>query len=173
MSVCFVACLCVPEIRSAIKDAIVEWYDDYIEIYFSCTADETPPLADPNGIDPDNALPTTIEKKAYATYLPEGYVERVRTDNTLCLILTYEVNEDIKFSLKQTPVDKYLVWADSVGKNVTQESVNGFMAILTVDEENENLYNLVWQTDAYEISLYGIFESKEELFKIAEGIKTE
>ena len=33
------------------------------------------------------------------------------------------------------------------------------------------LYYLVWQDESYQYSLYGSFESKEELIRIAEGVK--
>ncbi len=184
MSICFTACMCIPEVRNAIKEAFVRWYDEYIEIGFGddTGADTTPPYAEDTTPDSntdstepsENALsdlPQTIEKKAYATYLPEGYVEEVRTDNSLYLILTYTFNEDMKFYLKQIPIDQYLIWADSTDKNVTKENVNGDMAILTKDETDNNKYTLVWQSNEYEFSLHGIFESKNELIKIAEGIK--
>ena len=35
------------------------------------------------------------------------------------------------------------------------------------------LYYLGWQDGSYQYSIYGTFESKDELIKIAEGISTE
>lgn len=49
--------------------------------------------------------------------------------------------------------------------------INGNEGILVEYPDVPGLYYLVWQDESYQYSLYGSFESKEELIRIAEGVK--
>ncbi len=118
-------------------------------------------------------LPTTIEKKAVATYLPDNYTFTVRLDNSEYYQLLYKLDNMPKFILMQKPINEYLTWIDSENQNVQKVYVNNYMGILTISETKENTYTLIWQTEEYEYQLSGTFENTKELIKIAEGIKTE
>ncbi len=202
MSICFTACICIPKVREAIKEVFVEWYEGYIAIGFTSNEedDTDPPIGasnvEVNGMnigsteasseqattenetqstEPDVTPPlppTTIEKKAYATYLPEGYVEEVKYDNLRIYQLVYLNDGILQFILLQKPIDEYLVWADSENQNIQKVYVQDKEAILTIHEARKNTYNLVWQTSEYEYQLSGTFSSIDELIKIAEGITT-
>ncbi len=197
LAICFTACMCIPKLRNALKEAFVRWYEDYIAVGFA--SGESDEMTEPTGpaigaeesrdassdvtesvtdaptdmSDEPPASPTKVEKKAQAAYLPESYVQRVKVNNSRCYSVSFYLEEEFVFSFKQTPIKEYLVWVDSTDKLVSRENVNGTDAVLTADEADPNKFTLVWQSDEYEFSLNGSFTSKEELLKIAEGIKTE
>ncbi len=206
LSLCFTACMFVPEVREAIKEAFVIWYDEYIAVGFGDQTEQEDteeyanmPLVKPseevtdisqsetsNDIDNSETLEVTgdqtevmteaplltIEEKAYATYLPEGYIETVKGNTSNFYLLSYSFEGSTMFSIRQSLIEKELTWSNSEGKTVTQEIVNGCEAIMTQDNTNTNKFTLVWQNEQYEFAISGTFENKEELFKIAEGIKT-
>ena len=63
LSVLFTACVCIPKVRDAMWQAIVEWYDEYIAIGFRKNV-QNEALAEP---------PKEIEAIHAPTYMPDGY----------------------------------------------------------------------------------------------------
>ena len=124
----------------------------------------------------DEQPPTKIEKKAIATYLPEGYTSVLTIDDVILVSFDYyDAEGNIKFVLMQTVIDgNGDLTVDKNEKDTLQNvTVNGFEGILVTYADEANNYQIVWQDKSYTYWLYGEFDSTDELMKIAEGVKIE
>lgn len=120
--------------------------------------------------------PKTIEQKAVATYLPEGYTSVLTIDDVILVSFDYyDAEGNIKFVLMQTVIDgNGDLTVDKNEKDTLQNvTVNGFEGILVTYADEANNYQIVWQDKSYTYWLYGEFDSTDELMKIAEGVKIE
>ena len=120
--------------------------------------------------------PKTIEQKAVATYLPEGYSSLLTIDDSIMVSFDYyDAEGNIKFVLMQTIIDENgdLTVDKSEEDTLERIKVNDFKGILISYADKKNGYQIVWRDESYTYWIYGEFESVDELLKIAEGIKTE
>ncbi|MBQ8310930.1 MAG: DUF4367 domain-containing protein [Clostridia bacterium] len=168
MSVAFTACMSVPQIREAIKNVIVQWYDDYFAVDFSGDSEsvttDVPAMPE--------TPPTTIEHKAYATYLPQKYTIETLIDVPSFYQLNYYTEDRIvAFTLQQRVFDGELDWTDDGGILHENLTVNGQKAFLVSYDSEPDLYMLIWQDNYYQYTLHGYFASEQELIEIAENIK--
>ena len=119
--------------------------------------------------------PSSIEDNVVATYLPEGYYSEVsETSSMFTHILCYDAGGNMMFRLVQTVLsdaDEDNILLDNENDPITTMYINGNEGILVEYPDVPGLYYLVWQDESYQYSLYGSFESKEELIRIAEGVK--
>ena len=122
-------------------------------------------------------IPDNIEKKARATYLPEGYYAEENESIALYVdTFFYDVEGNMKFRLLQQVIDEEAdsdVMIDNENDPITTIYVNGNEGIHVEYPDVPGLYYLVWQDSYYQYSLYGSFTSVAELMKIADGVKTE
>ncbi len=114
--------------------------------------------------------PTTIEKKAYATYLPSGYTAKTEIDDMFFHMIGFYESEQIKFSLLQSPILEDLSWLDSETQTVSKVFVNNFAAVLTTEKQSNTIRSLVWQAYGYEFTLSGEFSTIDDIINIAQGI---
>ncbi len=159
LSLAFTACMCIPKVRDAVKEAVLEWYEDHIGIRFCAPEAETPPTP-----------ATEITQKAYASYLPNTYVPRVDVDETNTYAISYYLNEEFAFFLNQSLINADH-WADSEETEVQSLVINGNEAVLVHYLTEENYYELIWNDGVYMYSIAGYFKTTDALIKIAEGIK--
>ncbi len=189
LSVSITACVAIPKVREAIKRAVIEWRDKYITIEFveetpesesvESTENATPASIftetgkqDSNTTENTETLkPTKIEKKVYASYLPEGYTYTVDADTKLFYLTSYYNNDEMKFCLTQKIISQQSAWADSEGQTITHCDINGYQAILLENTDDPFLYMLVWQDSQYEYKLEGYFSDTDEILKVAKGIQ--
>ena len=189
LSIAFTACVCIPKIRNAIKEVILEWYDQYVAIGFEAPDPEeninSPEISDQASKKDDTSVdqpsnntetipskpPIKILRKAYATYLPEDYTIKIDIDNDVYYSISYYKESECIVSLTQNIISEDLHWADSEFQIVHYTTVNNFQAILLEEIEISNYYSIIWQDEEYEYYLEGIFSSMDEIIKIAEGIK--
>lgn len=181
IAVMFTACMCMPKVREAIWDTIVQWYNDHISVTFRSNEENTNNTNDTNEINTENSEPNIINKpstilnKAEPTYLPMGYYG-VENESTLMLVDTfyYDSEDNIKFRLLQSVFytdDDIQTLIDNENDPIFTININGYEGILVEYTDTPGLYYLVWQDNSYRYSLYGSFSSREELTKIAQGIK--
>ena len=107
LAIGFTACMCIPEIRNAIKEVIIEWHEGYMAIGFE---EET--LGDCGEETGETTPPKTIENKAYASYLPKSYELEIDMDNPFMYVVSYYYENELAFSLTQTPISDENVWQD-------------------------------------------------------------
>lgn len=173
----FTACMCIPEVRESMWNAFVEWYDDHISVHFTQNeSEEKKDGKEDNNTDVQEA-PSSIKKRAFASYIPEGYYSEEREASSMFTdIFYYDRDGNMKFRLMQTilgEVNEDDMMLDNENDPITTMYINGNEGILVEYPDVPGLYYLVWQDESYQYSLYGSFTSVSELMKIAEGIRTE
>ena len=191
LSIILTACVSIPEIRDAIKEFFLEWYDDFVSIGFgeksdaeqypdydkimpgdqpntneNSSNDSSGESTEENNITP----PSEILKKAYATYLPGEYTCTIKIDTPYYYLVNYYSDENHMFSLTQTIIDGETNWSDDNNQTIYRVEINGHSAVV-IEKETKNTYFLIWQDKEYEYMLNGLFNSINEVIKIAEGIK--
>lgn len=171
LSVAFTACMTIPQIREAIKNVVVQWYDEYFAITFSDDPSEVAPQPEPEEVIPETP-PTTIEKKAYATQLPDTYVGEVVGDTSMYYLVNYyDGANNLVIMLKQSIIDSETMWNDD-GSVVPKEiTINEHKAYLLTYQDEPNVYTLIWQDYYYQYSVYGMFQSEAEAIGFCENIK--
>lgn len=174
----FTACMCIPEVRESMWNAVVDWCEDHISVHFTQNSPaETNSTENRGTTDTVKEPPGSIEKRALATYLPEGYYAEVSEISSLFSdIFYYDADGNMKFRLMQTILGKMNVddmMLDNENDPITTVYINGNEGILVEYPDVPGSYYLVWQDEAYQYSMYGSFASVAELMKIAEGITTE
>ena len=175
ISLIFTACMCIPKVREAIWNIIVEWYDEYIDVSFEPENTTKPDVNNPpSNTNTNKTPPSSIEKEAVATYLPEGYYASNSVSQTMFRYVFYCDREgNRQFRLMQTTIgnsDGENLKVDYEKDTVSTVSINGFEGILVSYSNSPNKYYLAWQDEEYQYWLYGTFESVSELIKIAQGI---
>lgn len=203
MSLLFTACICIPEVREAMWNAWVEFYDDHMTVTFvkpeengneTTTPDQTTdpnastPNANGNGAasgtttaesteQPDPPAvppPSSIEQKAILTYLPEGYYVEENFNATFLIISdVYNSENNIVFNFTQHTIQGADFNVDNEKDLVTNIYINEKFATLIEYADMNSVYTLVWQDECYVYILEGEFSSIYEMRKIAEGIKFE
>lgn len=194
LSICFTACVSIPEIREAIKNFFLEWSEDFVSIGFGETKEDNSKyeeiemgenvggesnssedtLTEPSGSSSEQTIPdppTEILKKAYATYLPGDYTSKVELDSRLYYTVNYYENSEYIFSIMQNIITQDLYWRNSESHKIYTANINGFDAIIVENIDMDNVYSILWQDNEYEYSIMGIFSSIDEIIKVAEGIK--
>ena len=173
----FTACMCIPEVRESMWNALIEWYDDHISVHFKQNEDATGDATKEEGSSDIQEPPSRIEDNVVATYLPEGYYSEVsETSSMFTHILCYDAEGNMMFQLVQTILDESDedgILLDHENDPVTAMFINGNEGILVEYPDMPGLYYLVWRDKLYQYSLYGSFVSVSELMKIAEGVTTE
>lgn len=169
--VAFTACMTIPQIREAIKSVVVQWYDDYFAITFSDDPNAvTTTSPEPEEVIPETP-PTTIEKKAYATQLPDTYVGEVVVDTEAFCQTNYFDNDNLMIMMKQSVINSEMTWNDDEKILPREVTVNGHKAYLITYQDEPNIYTLIWQDYYYQYNVYGMFASEAEVIAFAEGIK--
>ena len=163
---------CVPRLREAIYNAIVEWYNDYFAVRYE----------DPDGKEKETGYveesTTTAESEVVApTYiedirkprdLPEGVWEDVLTQNNTHIIIDYYCGEAYLFSFTQMiikPNDKYI---DNDEVNVKYIDINGNSATV-VEYIGKKEINIIWSDNEYS---YHIFSTECDLSTLVEYAKS-
>ncbi len=201
MSLLFTACICIPEVREAMWNAWVEFYDDHMTVTFvkpeengneTTTPDQTTnpnastPNANGNGAasgtttaesteQPDPPAvppPSSIEQKATLTYLPEGYyVEECFAGEFSVVSDIYDLTHNLIFNFTQHTIHSVNFNVDIEKDLITNVYIDGYLATLVEYSDMRGVYTLVWQDDYYAYILEGEFSSIYEMRKIAESVK--
>lgn len=171
------ACMCIPKIRDTVWGSIVEWYDDHIRIHFPQESGTESDDGSGNAVTQAATAPTSIKKRAYASYLPDGYYADPSENSLLFAGTTfYDRDGNLRFKLMQTTLSEEGsndLMVDHGNEPVCEQYINGHRGLMIEYAAAPGLYYLGWQDRSYQYSIYGTFESKDELIKIAEGIRTE
>lgn len=161
ISLLLTVCACIPQVRAAIRDIILQWREDHICVIF-----------EPQQQNADFAA-VGEEKAALLTYLPQKYTSTERqAGHTFSLMEFSSGNGAHRFTFMQTVADRggsHLL-INSEAFDIRSVNVGKAEGILGVSTENPSRYYLVWQSGGYQYWLVGSFESEEELIKIAEGV---
>lgn len=171
LSVAFTACMAIPQIREAMKEAVIQWYEDFFAIGFSDEPHEIttpPPAQEAIPTEP----PTEIEKKAYASYLHQNLRSMVVLDFQSRYEVHYIDSDDNPvFILQQKTITDEPLWNDAEGASAREVMVTGHKAYMVSYDNEPGVYRLIWQDYYYRYVIYGYFEDQADLIKVAENIK--
>ncbi len=162
LSLCFTACVCITRIRTAIKEIILDWYNEYVAIDFEPAAQ-----ADTNPALP----PDKILQKAYVADLPEGYTEEVDHDSEIFYCVNYFFESEMVFSLAQSIVGQENVWSDSHIEEMMEVSIHENKAFIFRDVNTQNQYTIVWEDGLYIYYLQGTFEQINDAINMASRVE--
>lgn len=172
LSMAFTACICIPDIRSAIWSVVVDWYEDHIGIRFEPEESES---NHSNKSEQSVILnpPDKIEEKAYPSYLPGAYNCEIDMDSTgMYMMSFYDLNTDEwSFMIKQSIIQEREQFADSEDQTVETIVFDGFEAIIVTSTDQPGFYSLVWQDTMYAYMISGYFENVDIILSIATGMK--
>ncbi len=162
LSLCFTACVCITRIRTAIKEIILDWYNEYVAIDFEPAAQ-----ADTNPALP----PDKILQKAYVADLPEGYTEEVSYESEIYRRMHYSLNGSYAFSFEQGTINQGDIWSNSFIQEATEVIVNNQTALLFYDDSNPNLYTIIWMDHVYAYNIRGYFNQIDDVICMAEKVE--
>ncbi len=153
ISVIFASAMCIEPVRATVWNAIVSWYDKYIDI----------DLASPN-----KTLPTKIEKVILPSYIPKNWVIAEITNDSAMVSYTFVGTAGEHITYTQTIVSSSEVWMDNTECTIENINLNDlYEARLLVYRDGR--YKIVWENQyAFIISGYGI--TLEEVVCIAESV---
>ena len=155
---------CVPGLRQAIYDAVIEWYEEYLSIRF-----EGPGIPEIE-TEEDGTPPTCIEEVRKPTDLPEGVWEDVLINTNYRKTIDYYMGEVYLFSFSQLLLDTNGISFDNEGATVTYADINGNNATI-IDNKTENVISIVWNDKEYVYLLTTEILELEELMHYAKSVK--
>ena len=118
-----------------------------------------------------SASPSQIEQIAYIANLPQGWhSERSGNDHVSTITNYFEPSGQLRFALSQL-LFSASSRLDSENKNITPTTVLGYPALLIKDTVESNIYTLTWADGIYIYTLYGLFDSVEQLIFFAESVR--
>ena len=174
------ACFSFTNIGQKAYKAVVGFFDKYISIDFEekefseTITDDTETVCETETDSPPASPPITIERKAFASYLPSTYTCTIDGITTSYYVLSYyDLENNWVFSFTQSTITKDSHLSDYEGQATDFTMIHGSRAILIKDETQPNFYTLIWRDSCYEYSVYGIFKDVNTLKRIAEGITLE
>lgn len=188
MSVGFLTVMAVSDLREAVFEAVVEWYDNYVSIRFEPSGGENNEPTDitsstssstttsSSGINGESdstntaiTPPTTIEKVMKPTYIPEGAEEDIVKDSKAGIVIDYYLGDDVILSFIQTlykDKDKLYDNKASISYDV---DVNGYNAIALEFESGG--WAIIWTNGAYYYYVHSAIFDIDELLKVASSVR--
>jgi len=165
---------CVPELRRAIYDAIVEWYNEYFTVRYE----------DPDGKEKEagHSEESTTETEISAdapeyiveirkpTDLPEGVWEDAVVQNNTSMTFDYYIGDEYLFSFTQMilkPNDNYF---DNEDVNVMLIKINGNDAT-AVEHVGKKDIDIFWNDNAYSYHIFSTECDLETLLEYAKSVK--
>lgn len=172
MSIGFLTVMAIPDVRNAMFDAVVEWYENYVSVRFEAGCGDEP--GGISSVDPDTAPasvtpPTKIEKIMKPTYIPQGAEEDVVINNASCVAIDYYSVDDIIMSFNQMLFSDGETLYDNSISGTNDVMVNGNRAIAFRHESQGN--KLIWTDGEYYYQLRSVTLEIDELVKIASSVK--
>ena len=156
---------CVPGLRQAIYDTVIEWYEDHISIKF-----EGPGIPEIETDEDDGIPPTYIEEVRKPTYLPEGIWEDVLINTGYHKVIDYYIGEEYLFAFEQALLGSNSISVDNEGATITYADINGNNATV-IENITKNVISIVWNDKEYVyLSTTEILEL-EELMQYAKSVE--
>ena len=156
---------CVPGLRQAIYDTVIEWYEDHISIKF-----EGPGIPEIETDEDDGIPPTYIEEVRKPTYLPEGIWEDVLINTNHHKVIDYYMGEEYLFCFEQALLGSNSISVDNEGATITYADINGNSAIV-IENITKNVISIVWNDKEYVYLLTTEILELEELMQYAKSVE--
>lgn len=155
---------CVPGLRQAIYDAVIEWYDEYLSIRF-----EGPGIPEKE-TEENGTPPTCIEEHHKPTNLPEGVWEDVILNKNTQISIDYYNGEKYLFSFSQSLLGSNSISVDNEGATITYADINGNSAIV-IENKTTNVVSIIWNDKEYVYLLTTEILELEELMQYAKSVE--
>lgn len=162
MSLMFTLIACIPVLRDAVWDAILEWHEKYVTVDFG-------PVED-NGDtgEKEDQIPTYIQQYYEPTFYMENLEHEEIARNNAALAIEYFIGDDFYFLYTQGVLSNSIK-IDNNMLDMKTVNVNGNTAVLIITE-NDLENKLIWSDGQYLFSIYGTLD-EETIIKVAEIVK--
>jgi hypothetical protein len=147
----FTMAMAIRPIRTAVWDAVVEWYEDFIAVRSSDTPDH----------------PLTIEEIRFPTYIPEGWSITVDSNQQGMVSLTITGTNDEMIFLEQKVITDE-IWIDNADVELFEILLNGQNAA-QLAQYSDGMIQLIWE-NSYVFHLTSYECSLDLVLRIAESI---
>ena len=159
ISLVFTACVSIPEVREAMWEAVVEWYDEYIAVRFRGNDSQS-------GTSPH--APALIEEVNLPEYMPDGYTTTAFRSKTLFSAEYYDSDGNYAFTYIQGTQEREILQIDTPKAPPKNVDINGNEGILVIED---GIMAVVWQDSRYMYVIQGVFETQEDILKVCRSVK--
>lgn len=184
MSLGFLTIMATPDLREAIFEAVIEWYDNYISIRYepvgddTYDADTTYESIDSSFVDgsenesnsPIVVPPTKIEKVMKPAYIPKGVEEEELLNNNTVVACDYYFGNELLYHYSQILFKDNGKLFDNATIIVANTEINGYNASILEYSHKEGKA-IVWTDGLYYYHIHSSFLDLEEIIKIAQSVK--
>lgn len=178
MSIGFMTVMALPGLRSAVFEAVVEWYENYVAVHFEPSdtysyesdtqTSEPETTEEPLESSTEKVSLTEIETVKKPTYLPEGAEEDLINNGKSSLIIDYYVGENTIATFSQTLYSNEASFYDNESRAFYEISMNGHTALVFEFESNDKA--VIWTDGVYYYSVYSTLLNVDELIKVASSV---
>jgi hypothetical protein len=185
MSLGFLTIMATPDLREAVFEAVIEWYDNYISIRYvpveedtcevyitseSVTASLTEAPGDESKVIVNIVPPTKIEKVLKPTDLPEGIEEEIVLNNKTTVTIDYYIGNEYIFTYNQILFKDNNKLFDNVTVAIENIEVNGNIANI-IEYDNREGKAVIWTDGYYYYYLFSSLLSIDELVDLALSVE--
>lgn len=159
ISLVFTACVSIPEVREAMWEAVVEWYDEYIALKFRGNSSQS---------GASSRAPASIEEVNLPGYMSEGYTTTAFRSKTLFSADYYDSDGKYAFTYIQGTQERDILQIDTPNEPPKNIDINGSEGILMIED---GIMTVVWQDSRYLYVIQGVFETQEDILKVCRSVK--
>ena len=159
ISLVFTACVSIPEVREAMWEAVVEWYDEYIAVRFRGNSSRS---------GASSRAPASIEEVNLPKYMPDGYTTTAFRSKTLFSAEYYDSDGNYAFTYIQGTQEREILQIDTPKAPPKNVDINGNEGILVIED---GIMAVVWQDSRYMYVIHGVFETQEDILKVCRSVK--
>ncbi|MBR4000338.1 MAG: DUF4367 domain-containing protein [Clostridia bacterium] len=154
VTVAFASAMCIQPVRAAFWNAIVTWYERYVDIAF--VAEE------------ENFPQTILERKI--PEIPDGWTITVIKESKYSGIYCMEGPEGKSITYKQSVYSGMSNWFDNTDCDIQEILLHDETKAILITYHQEESFALTW-FDEYEYNLRGEHITAEQLIALAESIR--
>lgn len=164
MSLCVITVVAIPDLREAVRGAIVEWYNDCISVKFEPDGLD---IADAPAIHNSDAPVISDVKKP--THLPDGVTEKVVVNNEWRFVVNYYSGDKLLCNYRQDPFTDSKTYFDNTGIKISSIDIHGYTASL-IEYSDHNTKTIIWTDGKYVYRIISFELRRGELIDMAESI---
>ena len=155
-TVSFAVMMSVEAVRSAVWNAIIEFFDDYLSISYVM----------------DSEVPGKIEQKSEPEIGRPEWEKQVVADNNSMYVVVYRENGEKIITYMQRVIDENNTWFDNENTEIQNIKIGEMSAVLMFRTDMQT-YSLSWSDGRYEYSLesHSSEITKEDLISFAKTLR--
>ena len=158
MALGFITVMAVPDLREALFETVIRWYDNYITIDFLPLQNSASDIAQPN-----------VEAVMLPEYMPAGAERRIIVaDSTRAVVDYFRDGEYFCTYMQNRVTGGTHVYDSQALVKITNVVVDGRSAMLLDYGKDECM--LVWHDETYRYNIYARQMEVDEIIKMAESI---